>query len=303
MTRPLSLLVLTDGKPGHQNQSLGLAEAIQRRCAARIRTLALPGGKFSSLARLPTPDPLPDLILGAGHRTHAGLLQLSRRTGVPCVVLMKPSLPTALFDLCLIPEHDLGSRPVAAHVIPTRGALNRLPPPAPDQRREQGLILIGGPSNSHGWEQGKIRECLQTITRTRSEIPWKITDSRRTPAGGLEDFLAHMPDLQAFPHAQTAADWLPTELAASREVWVTEDSVSMIYEALSSGAGVGLLPVPAKRGPSRVSRGILRLIDDSWVTPFDRWSPGKPLPAPPAILREADRCAGIVLERFFPSRS
>ena len=82
-------------------------------------------------------------------------------------------------------------------------------------------------------------------------------------------------------------------------MWVSEDSVSMIYESLSSGARVGLLPVPVKRH-GRVSRGIERLVEDGWLTRFRYWEAGSPLPPPPRVLRESDRCAGLVLERHCP---
>ena len=36
------------------------------------------------------------------------------------------------------------------------------------------------------------------------------------------------------------ADWLPRKLATTASVWVTEDSVNMLYEALSAGAASSL---------------------------------------------------------------
>ena len=131
--------------------------------------------------------------------------------------------------------------------------------------------------------------------------PWRITDSRRSPAGTLDHLTKACPALAAYPHGDTGRDWLPQRLAEAAEVWVTEDSVSMIYEALSSGARVGLLPVPATKKAGRVARGIARLADEGFVTRFSDWSPDTGLAEPPRVLREADRCAAIVLERFFPA--
>lgn len=73
----------------------------------------------------------------------------------------------------------------------------------------------------------------------------------------------------------------------------------MIYESLGSGARVGLLPAPVRRH-GRVTRGIDRLVEDGWLTRFDDWNPAEPLPAPPRVLREADRCAELVLRRHCP---
>lgn len=305
MSAPLQLWILSDGKAGHENQSFGLAEAIGRRRAATISKIKLAGagGAFGRLRRAwrAAEDlPAPDLLIGAGHATHLALLGLSRRTDAPCVVMMKPTLPPALFDLCLVPAHDLRGGAVPEHAVPTLGALNRVPPPG-GQARHGGLILLGGPSSSHGWDADAVRAAIQAIVVAGKDRPWRITDSRRTPPGTLEALAAACPALAVYPHDGTGRDWLPQRLAEAAEVWVTEDSVSMIYEALSSGARVGLLPVPSLKKAGRVARGIGRLVEEGFVTRFADWSPAGGLTAPPRVLREADRCADIVIERLLPA--
>ena len=51
--KPLVIWVLDDGKPGHRNQSLGLAEAINRQAGAMIHTISLPheAGFFSRMKK------------------------------------------------------------------------------------------------------------------------------------------------------------------------------------------------------------------------------------------------------------
>lgn len=302
---PLEIHVLSDGKPGHENQSYGLAEAIGRLrpvTTSKIHLAALPG-PFARLKKAFKESellPKPRLLIGAGHAVHPALLALSRAYDVPCVLLMKPTLPAALFDLCLVPEHDLGGREPQDHVIPTIGALNRVPPP--DGRpRHGGLILLGGPSSSHGWDAAAVEAAIRAIVSAGRDRSWRITDSRRSPAGTLDALTKTCPALAAYPHGDTGRDWLPQMLAEAAEVWVTEDSVSMIYEALSSGAKVGLLPVPATKKAGRVARGVERLAEEGFVTRFAEWTPDAGLAEPPQVLREADRCAAIVLERLIPS--
>jgi len=58
------------------------------------------------------------------------------------------------------------------------------------------------------------------------------------------------------------------------------------------------LPVPRKTDESRVLRGIDRLVADGFVTPFSKWQENHRIAEAPAVLREADRCAEIVLERL-----
>jgi mitochondrial fission protein ELM1 len=90
---------------------------------------------------------------------------------------------------------------------------------------------------------------------------------------------------------------VPQKLARAAQVWVSQDSVSMVYEALTSGAAVGLFPVPGKR-TGRVARGMNQLEQGGWVTSFSAWDRATPLPSPPAQLHEARRCAELICERL-----
>ncbi len=268
--RTLTIWRISDGKPGHDNQSLGLAEALLRRVPGgeHCISLAQAGGFFARLrmAKKAAADlPAPDLILGAGHATHPVLLRLARRYRAKSVVLMKPSLPLSWFDLCIAPEHDFPTRRESPNLILTRGALNRVTPGTGEKSGK--LILLGGPSKTHGWDGAAI---LAMLAKATDRGGWDLTDSRRTPEG-----------------------------FAAKEVWVTEDSVSMIYEALTSGARVGLLPVPRLAKDSRVLRGIDRLVADGYLTPYARWAETQRMAGPPETLRETERCAEIILAMAF----
>lgn len=305
MSEALQILLLSDGKPGHENQSRGLAEALGR--LTEVHITLLPVKKQHLLASIFTSGklhedlPKPDLIIGAGHAVHGRMLAISRSSDAPCVVMMKPTLPSIFFSLCLIPRHDLKGKPPRPNMIATRGALNRVPPPG-ERSCHGGLILLGGPSSSYAWDSDAMSQAICSIVEACGERPWRITNSRRTPEGELESLAKACPALVTHPHATTGRDWLPERLAEAAEVWVSEDSVSMIYEALSSGARVGLLQVPRLKPNGRVARGIDELIEDGYLTPVSKWEPSTTLPEPPEVLRESERCAAEVLKRFFPKR-
>lgn len=301
VSAPLVIWLVGDGKPGHENQSLGLTDALGRRVPISLQRIDLSGlkstfGRLRSALKQAKSLPSPDLIVGAGHATHLSLIALARRIGTPCVVLMKPSLPTGLFDLCLVPRHDLTGGPLPENVIPTHGALNRVNPTDPSAKHGS-LILLGGPSSTHGWDTAPMLDALGEILGS-TPSQWELTDSRRTPSGVREQLRHRFPRLAVFPHEETSRDWLPGRLAAAEQVWVSEDSVSMIYESLSSGAKVGLLPVPRKKS-GRVAQGVDRLVVEGFVTPFTEWQATRQLRAPVRILREADHCAEVILERWF----
>ncbi len=303
VTEPLTIWLIGDGKPGHENQSLGLADAIARRMPCAVHRISI-AGKSGLITRVRAASqacagfPKPDLIIAAGHATHPALLWLARKHRAKSIVLMRPSLPLAWFDLCIVPSHDFKKANNRANVITTCGALNRVAPPNA-ALRDGSMILIGGPSVTHGWDGETLLNSLAAIT---SNGDWQLTDSRRTPAGFLHEIATRMPqvEVEIFPHQETTPGWLPARLAQAAEVWVTEDSVSMIYEALSSGASVGLLPMPRLLTDSRVLRGLEQLVADGFLTPFSAWEKSDPLEIPPTILRESDRCAEEVLRRIYP---
>jgi mitochondrial fission protein ELM1 len=292
----------SDGKAGHDHQTLGLVEALARLRPVETHTLnplppwnALGGllGRRQPGWRRP---PAPDLLLGAGHRTHLSLLAARRIRGGKVVVLMRPSLPLGLFDLCLIPEHD--APPARPNVLATCGALNRIQPSA-TLDAQQGLLLIGGPSAHFGWDDAALRQRIAAIVAADPTIRWTLTTSRRTPPSFLQDWPGHAEArLTVVPVAVTGPDWLPAQLARAGQAWVTADSVSMVYEALTAGAAVGILDVPRKRA-SRISRGIDRLVADGWVTAFADWQQRPLVHRPSSVFNEAERCARWIIERWF----
>jgi uncharacterized protein len=298
LKKPLIIWIIGDGKPGHENQSLGLSDALSRRMACEIYQISI-AGKYNFISKIraalqATKNlPKPDLIIGAGHATHPSLLWLNRKYQAKSIVLMKPSLPIAWFDLCIIPEHDSKNLSHPGNVILTKGAINRVMGSVGE--KNQNLILIGGPSSTHGWDEVDILTALQEITFVGD---WILTDSRRTPMGFTKNLTTRFPKLKIFSHTETPPTWLPAQLAKASQVWVTEDSISMIYEALSSGARVGLLPLPRLKANARVLRGLESLIAEGSLTRFGEWQIRGDLQASPHSFQEADRCAERVIQLF-----
>ncbi|MDO9636546.1 MAG: mitochondrial fission ELM1 family protein [Thiobacillus sp.] len=291
--------LVSDGKPGHLNQSLGLAEALARATPAAIHTVpALPAWR-ALLALLLKRFPgntltQPDLIIGAGHATHPTLLAARRAHGGRAVVLMKPSLPRRCFDLCILPRHD--GVATDAHTLVTDGALNRVRP-ATASDANHGLILIGGASQHFEWDSNAVQAQIKSILARTPDMQWTLTTSRRSPA----DFLALLPQhprLNIIPHTATSPDWLPEQLARCGTVWVTPDSASMVFEALTAGADVGVFDLPANP-KSRVARAIAQLAESQRITRFANWCANDELQPNTHPLAEADRCAQSIVQRWF----
>lgn len=301
MSRPtLTLWQLRDGRPGHDSQIRGLVTALARHADLALVDFEVPLLGRLLIGRNPFAGrPAPDLLLGAGHATHLPLLLARRRHGGRSVVLMRPSLPRRWFDLCLIPEHD-GEAP-GDHVELTRGVVNAVRP-APGPRDGSGLLLIGGPSRHHTWDAADLRAQISGIVTREPARCWTLTTSRRTPESFAPAVAAlGLPNLEVRPGAATPPGWLAGRLATAAVAWVSEDSVSMVYEALTGGAAVGLLALPPRGGTGRVLRGLDRLLADGWVTTYARWCEGGELPTPRTGFNEAERCAELLLERWWPA--
>ncbi|MES2919233.1 MAG: ELM1/GtrOC1 family putative glycosyltransferase [Pseudomonadota bacterium] len=300
MPEPLVIWRLTDGKPGHMQQTLGLAQALSRRVACACHDIDLREhasgwldvlrGRFPAGAGLPRPG----LVIGAGHGTHLALLAARRATGARAVALMKPSLPLALFDLVIAPAHD--GLAESARVINTLGVLN----PMQGGEKQSGslLVLIGGPSKHVRWDDATVLHQVAEVAAAQPpSSDWQLTDSRRTPAAlGAE--LQRRYGARFQPWAACPPGWLAARLAVTESVWVSEDSVSMVYESLTAGCRVGLLQLEANRS-GRVARGVEQLLGGGRVTSFADWSMHHVLP-PQAAFNEAERIAPLVIERLLP---
>lgn len=294
--RSLIVWIVSDGKPGHVNQSLGLAEALARAAPTAIHILprlpAWRAGLALLLKRFPGNTlPEPDLIIGAGHATHLTLLAVRRACGGRAVVLMKPSLPRRGFDLCIVPQHD--GVAADAHTLVSEGALNRIRPSMAGDP-DQGLLLIGGPSPHFEWDSDAVQLQIKSILARTPEMHWTLTTSRRTPA----DFLLQLPqpsNLSIVPHAATSPEWLLEQYAQCNTVWVSPDSASMVFEALSAGAAVGIFDLPVNPG-SRVAHAIAHLAEAQRITRFANWCAHGSLHLNLRPLAEADRCAAWILE-------
>lgn len=290
----------SDGRAGHDSQSKGLASALGALLGCDCYDLRLPvslsGYGWGLLKKFPLARDLPDpdLLIGAGHATHLPMLLARYARGGRALVLMKPSLPAQLFDLCLIPEHDRVNS--ANNIIPTVGPLNLLRAGG-QLSSDRGLILIGGESKHFVWDADHLLQQLKQIIE-REDIYWTIADSPRTAASTRKHLQTLNNDrIDYIAYGDTNSPGLGDLLQQAATVWVSEDSMSMIYEALSTGAAVGVIRVPRK-SRSRLTGVAQSLAEKRMLVLFDEWLSGQALAAPASALSESRRCALAISERF-----
>jgi mitochondrial fission protein ELM1 len=309
---------LTDHKPGHVAQARGLFAALERAGLAvnvvdisvnDISNYALllywmTRGRIGQLPQVLENQKSPNLILGVGHATHWSLILLKKCfPKAKSIVLMRPTLPISCFDFAIIPAHDYSeSVPnVPNHVFISQGVLN----PLVNQHRHEKnrhLILIGGASKRYACLDQELITQIQALLAKLShqEQPQIVvlTTSRRTPESVLEHefFQTNAHQIKIFPVSVTPQGWLFEQLQLAETVWVTQDSGSMLFEALTAGCHVGLLAMHQIKKDT-VTKATDVLCEQRFFLPLNAYLQNESFQETPA-LQEADRAVSWLLRNI-----
>ena len=204
------------------------------------------------------------LFISAGSSVAPFTLACAKATGNKSAVVMTPSvLGTKPFDYAIIPEHDKHD-PRDKNILTTLGAPNHIYQPDLEligssffAGREFGggkivAVLIGGSDKNYKPSPEWAEDALGSL-RYIEGIKILLTTSRRTGKAldqRIEDMfiqdssLGYMLIMSKKPRVNA----LTAILGKASHVIVTEDSVSMVSEAVTAGFRVGLLRVPRSAG-------------------------------------------------------
>lgn len=306
----MNIWYVSDGKAGHMSQAKGLFAALRAQ-QIDVHALEIPVAQLSSFSlllrwltagrlgqfpELIQQQAVPDVILGVGHATHWPVLLLQKNyPQARTLVLMQPSLPDSWFNYLVVPAHDAPK--TATNIFISQGVLN----PLQDEQRHiagRTLILIGGPSKRHGWDGMQLVEQLSRLFVCLPDDQFILTTSRRTPPAFLIELAstAQPASLHIYPVEQTPPGWLFEQLQQAETVWVTEDSVSMLYEALSAGCKVGILAMPRLR-QDRITVSVDQLLLQGKVLSLHDILAGKKFRRAQAF-NEAGRVVHWLLEKL-----
>jgi len=250
---------LLDGKIGHEKQSLALVKNLKNQTNCKIFNINIQDLENPFLALILKKYNLnnglirPDIAIGAGHKTHFHLLAIKKYFGAKIVVIMKPSLPLKLFDLCVIPKHDdvkSGTNVIITNTPLVNFNLNM------KKKENMALFLIGGPSRHFHWDSKIILDQIKNISKKFKFKKLLITTSRRTPLDFIEEFnRLNIKNIQLYEHTKIINNWLDKNIIKVKNIWVTNDSYSMLIEAIASGAYTDILELKIKKN-SKLSKEI-----------------------------------------------
>ncbi len=294
-----SVWVMTDGKPGMENQCLGLAEAlvalggaapVVKRLSPRFPWTALPPQFWSSPLSTPaTTDggkagplapPWPDILIATGRQTVAPALAIKRASGGAtfCVQIQNPAWRRDAFDLLAIPKHD---RVSGANVIETFGALHRVTPERirAEAEKFRGVlahlprpliaVLIGGSNSQYRMTEAVTQRLAANLRKLCTEhgAGLAVTASRRTGAENEKHLRAALNDASCWFWDGSGDNPYFGLLGLADAIVVTADSVSMVSEACATGKPVHVIELEG--GSAKFARFHEGLRAAGITRPFD----------------------------------
>jgi len=311
----LCIVALLDGRPGHEKQTMGIIQALEIRVPVQIRRIKVAPFSFFSTFEQTCRLFLPgmgtccpqvegaDFLLGTGTRTHLPMLLYKKKYGIPALTCMSPAAHIRKrFDLCFVPEHDgIGEE---QNIMLTVGAPNS----SHNKRRHQencGLILLGGTDpKSHHWDDRQVATMVEEIVGDEPHMQWTISTSPRTPEQTVrlaKHLSENFDNVRFFDYRDTQPGWIEEQYDKNKFVWVTADSISMIYEALTAGCRVGIFPMRWKNNRGKFKKNEDILLEKKLVTTFSSWQQGDRVLQNHLELNEARRCAERILDLVAPS--
>lgn len=310
---PLNIVAFFDGTVGHEKQTNAILNALAKKTSIKVENEKISLHKHSVkdwmryIYEFVAPKKLDkrkiDLIIGTGTHTHIPMLCLKNQCGARAITCMTPNfLLMKQFDICFVPWHD--GLKSGSNIFTTIG------PPccavsAGNRNIKNGLILIGGIDNkSHKWNCADIINCVKIIVEKETFKNWTISSSPRTPKSTvkqLEDFASKMSNVNFFKAGDTPSRWIEKQYAENHAVWITADSISMIYEGLTAGCNIGILPVLWKKKNSKFQKSENYLFENNLAISYEMWLNGKTI-TNKKPLNEAVMCAEEILKKWWQIR-
>lgn len=272
------VLVLSDGRIGSVNQSLGVAamlgfrdpevqelkKAIQAKWLRWLPVAML----YENMPEIERMAAKTDLLIAAGHAPSRVLRHLKKQNPALFIVaMMRPSKPYSAYDAVAIPRHD-GAK-AADNVILTLGNCNRITKDLLAQEADRWrkrlshlrgfklTLMVGGDSRHAPFGASEAKGMIETIAKqlkkqVQNDVSLLVTTSRRTSPAATKAIEKAL-EASAIPYHL----WRPTGedgrdnpylayLALADTVLITADSTSMVSEAATAGKPILLWGTPNK---------------------------------------------------------
>jgi len=274
------LLIVSDGKKGHENQSIALAKYLARPYEIVKVGPAFAGSKLLGyvwdklnlhLKSFVLEDEIPQksysAVIGTGSSTYGAVKYLARMYDAKSVTTMLPRGYRYDFDVIFAQSHD--SPPKRHNIIEIPANFAYVEPQGIYKASGRSIgIVIGGDNGVFSFNTAHLRSQLDRIVSLFPSYEVAVTTSPRT-SKEIEALIASYGFDHEVIFSQEPVNPIPDFLAQCERVFITADSTSMISEAVSFGkAYVEVLPLQSLKA-NKFDRFITQLERDGYLHRFD----------------------------------
>jgi mitochondrial fission protein ELM1 len=286
--------IVTEGLIGTENQCLGLAEALGLKPIVKRIKMKSPwrqlspwlnwGHQYALAAGSDNIDPpYPDILIASGRKSIGAALHIKRRSNgrTFLVQVQDPRINPKHFDLVVALQHD----PTRGdNVIVTTCAMHRVTPEkiAAEKAKFAALlellpqprvaVLIGGTSKAHQMTAESTQKLTDQLLSLKASL--MVTVSRRTGIDNARVLRNALKGPNTYFWEGEGENPYFALLGFADYIVVTEDSVSMASEALSTGKPVYIASLEG--GGKRLGLFHKLLQEQGYTRPFtgqlETWS-------------------------------
>ncbi|HEY5621406.1 MAG TPA: ELM1/GtrOC1 family putative glycosyltransferase [Pontiella sp.] len=289
MTRAL---VISDGKPGHFNQSMALCNHLgldyeiievafrskaHKALSYLLDRIGIYTGKIVTLST-DSCQLTADLVISTGSGTYYANKLLARRLGIPNTAILHPKGYRLDFSHVFCPAYDHPPKRKNITELPLNlcaadqdffnektAAFREKHHP---QKKAVGII-IGGPNAVSDIDSEEIKKQLNRIFELTEGMERWITTSRRTPPA-VEQIIDSLPFDYKLINSRDSYNPIPAFIQLCDRIFVTSDSASMISECASFGtARIEVLMNRQLKSPNKFEELIHGLEKQGAVHVFD----------------------------------
>ena len=274
----MKLLILSDSRMGHLNQSIAFAKYLgysydvveikfKNRFAKVLSYLFDRIGIMSQALFVANIQKSYDIVVGTGSSTYYATKVLAKLLKAKSVVMMLPKGYSFNFDIIFAQTHD--NPPKQANIIEIPANFSYVEPKGIYHAEKKSIgIVIGGDNKLFIMSIESLKKQLDFIKNDYEGYEIAITTSPRT-SKEIETLIENYAFDYEVIYSKNPVNPIPDFLEQCEAVYITGDSTSMISEAIAYGvSNVIVLPLESKED-NKFERFVKGLEREGYLYIFD----------------------------------
>ncbi len=292
------ILILTDGKAGHENQSKAFARALgcdfdlvevhfksafAKALSYLFDRLGIRAGGLLRVSKgaLPTERGSYAAVIGTGSGTFYLAKVVARRLGVKCGVVLYPrGYRISTFDCVMAPAFDRPKHAANVVEIPANLVANDTAFYAAGEAAFRArhtvrggevaavAVIVGGPNKcstlTAPWMKAQLDDIFAANGKGERKVEFWVTTSRRTPPD-VEVVVDSYPWDYKLLYSKDHFNPIPAFVTLAKRLYVTAESTGMLSEACTCGTAEVIALDNLKPGPHKFRRFVDDLAAGGYV--------------------------------------